>query len=58
MSISTEPVVWGAAIRAVILVGTAFGLKWTAEQIAAIMLAVEAIFAIFTRKAVTPNANL
>lgn len=58
MKISTEPIVIGAAVRAIILCGVAFGLKWSTEQIAAIMLAVECVLAIFTRQAVTPNANL
>lgn len=55
---NTEPVAIGAAIRAIILVAVAFGLKWSVEQIAAIMLAVEAVLVVFTRQSVTPNAKL
>ena len=53
-----EPVLIAGAIRAVILVGTAFGLDWTAEQIAAVMLAVEAVLAAVTRQTVTSPATL
>lgn len=49
-----EPVLIAAAIRAVILAGTAFGLNWTGKQVAQVMLAVEAVTAL-TRQLVTPN---
>lgn len=49
-----EPVLWTTAIRSLILLGTAFGLKWSAEQIAATMIAVEAILALVVRSSVTP----
>lgn len=49
-----EPVRVAAAIRAVILCGTAFGLEWTPAQIAAVMLAVEAVLALLVRNKVTP----
>lgn len=49
-----EPVAITAAVRAVILAATAFGLNWTAEQVAAIMIAVEAILAIVVRQSVSP----
>ena len=51
---NTEPVVLAAAVRAVILAAVAFGLGWTAEQVAALMLAVEAVLAVFIRSKVTP----
>lgn len=50
-----EPVAIAAAVRAVILAATAFGLEWTAEQIASVMLAVEAVLALLVRQRVTPE---
>lgn len=50
-----EPSVIAGAIRAIILCGTAFGLGWTGEQIASVMLAVEAVLTLVTRALVTPN---
>lgn len=50
-----EPVLIGGAIRAIILAATSFGLNWTGEQVASLMLAVEAILALVTRSQVTPN---
>jgi hypothetical protein len=52
---NVEPVAVSAAVRAVILCATAFGLGWTAEQVAAIMLAVEAVLGLFVRSRVTPS---
>lgn len=54
----SEPVMITAALRAIILAGTAFGLDWTGEQVAAVMLAVELVIAVFTRARVTPNASV
>lgn len=51
-----EPVAIAALIRAVILCAVAFGLQWSADQIAAVMLVVELAVAIITRSKVTPNA--
>lgn len=53
-----EPVLWATAIRTVILLGVAFGLKWSPEQIAATMLAVEAVLALIVRPIVVPVAKL
>ncbi len=50
-----EPVLIGAAIRSVILALASFGLEMTAEQIAALMGAVEALLALITRALVVPN---
>lgn len=55
MRIFNEPVLLGTAIRAIILAGIAFGLNVTPEQLAAVMLAVEAVLALITRAVVTPN---
>lgn len=49
-----EPVLIATAVRSCILAGTAFGLDWTGEQIATVMLAVEAVTAV-VRQLVTPN---
>lgn len=50
-----EPVLIGAAIRAVLGAIVAFGFEISAEQMAAGMAAVEAILALVTRALVTPN---
>ena len=56
MGWNREPVAIAGAIRAVILCAVAFGLKWSPEQIAAVMLAVEAVLTLVTRQSVvTPN---
>lgn len=49
-----EPVAIAAAIRSLVLLGVAFGLKWSPEQIAATMVAVEAVLALIVRNKVTP----
>lgn len=49
-----EPVAIAAALRAVLLAAMAFGLKMSADQMAAVMVAVEAILALFVRSKVTP----
>ena len=50
-----EPVLIGAAVRAVIFAAMAFGVHVTMEQLAALMAAVEAVLALVTRALVTPN---
>lgn len=54
-SLWNEPVLIGAAIRAVILAAVAFGVAISAEQLAALMVAVETVLALVTRALVTPN---
>lgn len=49
-----EPVLWLAAIRAVIVLVTAFGLQLTPEQIAAVYLTAEAVLSLIARQKVTP----
>lgn len=49
-----EPVLWLAALRAVVVLGTAFGLELSAEQIAAVYLSMEAILSLAARQQVTP----
>lgn len=55
---SREPVAIAALVRAVILCAVAFGLKWTPDQIASVMLVVELGLALLTRSSVTPVATL
>lgn len=51
-----EPALIAGAIRAIILVAVAFGLNWEPGQIAALMLAVEAVLTVIVRQNVTPTA--
>lgn len=53
--IFNEPVLLGAAVRAIIYAAMAFGTPITTEQLAALMAAVEAVLALITRAVVTPN---
>lgn len=50
-----EPVALGAAIRLSLLAAMAFGLSMTETQMVALMAALEAVLALFTRQTVTPN---
>ena len=58
MTLNREPALIAAAVRACVLAATAFGLEWTGEQVAALMLAVEAVLAVFVRQSVTPNVDV
>lgn len=58
MILNREPALIAAAVRACLLAATAFGLEWTAEQVAALLLAVEAVLAVFVRQSVTPNVDV
>lgn len=49
-----EPVLWLTAIRAFVILVTAFGLELTVEQIGAVYLSAEAILSLVTRSQVTP----
>ncbi len=53
-----EPVMIAAALRAILLCATTFGWKLSADQIASVMLAAEAVLAIFTRGSVTTPATI
>lgn len=50
-----EPVALAAAARALIACAVAFGLQWTAEQVAALVVAVEVVSGLFVRSRVAPN---
>lgn len=49
-----EPVALMALIQAVIGLLTAFGLDWTAEQVAAVLTLSAAVLAVIFRRKVTP----
>lgn len=58
MIFNREPALIAAAIRAVIYAAVMFGLAISEAQLAAIMIAVEAILAVVVRSAVTPNVSV
>lgn len=51
---SREPVALAAAVRAVLLAVMAFGFDLTAEQVAAVAVAVEVVAGLWTRTKVSP----
>ena len=53
-AILREPVAIATAIRSLVLLAVAFGLAWSPEQIAALMVCIEAVLAIVTRALVMP----
>lgn len=53
-----EPVAIAAAFRAVLLAAMAFGFKLSAEQVAAVAIAVEAVAALFVRSKVYASGNV
>lgn len=55
LRVLNEPVLLGATIRAVLLAIMSFGFNITVVQLAATMVAVEALLALITRAFVTPN---
>lgn len=57
MKLNTEPVAIAAAIRAVLVAAVAFGLDWSGDQIAALVLAVELVLGLLVRSQVTPTAK-
>lgn len=56
-TLAAELVAIAALIRAVIVCAVAFGLQWTADQIAAVMVVVELAAALITRSKVTPTSG-
>lgn len=50
-----EPTLIAGALRAIILCAVSFGWELTVEQIAQIMLALEAVLTLVNRALVTPN---
>jgi hypothetical protein len=57
-SIQIYPVRWASLVRCIILASTSFGFKLTSEQIASLMVVVEAILAIVTHSQVTSNVTV
>ena len=51
-----EPALIAGAVRAIILAAVAFGLRWTPEQIGALMLALEAVLTVLVRQSSTAIA--
>lgn len=49
-----EPTLWLGLLRAIVVVGVAFGLDLSAEQTAGIYLAAEAVLSLVNRQVVTP----
>lgn len=58
MNLNFEPVALAAAVRALLACAVAFGLDFTAEQVAAAVVAVEVVTGLFVRAKVTPNAKI
>ena len=54
MILDREPVLILGAIRAIVVLVTAFGLSLTPEQIAAVYLVAEAVLSVIARQRVTP----
>lgn len=50
-----EPVLWLAALRAVVVLVVAFGADLSAEQIAAVYLVIETVLSLVARSRVTPT---
>lgn len=53
-----EPVAIAAVVRLGLLMLVAFGLKLSVDQIAAVMVFIEALLALLTRQSVTPNQTV
>ena len=56
--IRTEPVLIVSLVQSAIGVGTAFGLGWTAEQVAIILSFTGTLLAVIARMMVTPTTNV
>lgn len=53
-----EPALWAAAVRAVLWAAILFGLSLSEVQLGGVMLAVEALLALWTRSQVTPVVSV
>lgn len=58
MNLNLEPVAIAAAVRAVLVAAVAFGLGFTGEQIAALVVAIELVLGLFVRSKVTPSVKV
>ena len=52
--INAEPVAIAAAVRAILVCAIAFGLNFTAEQVAAVVVAIELVLGLLVRSKVSP----
>lgn len=52
--LNAEPVAIAAAVRALLVCAVAFGLNFTAEQVAAVVVAIELVLGLFVRSKVSP----
>ena len=52
--INAEPVAIAAAVRAILVCAIAFGLHFTAEQVAAVVVAIELVLGLLVRSKVSP----
>lgn len=55
MRTRTEPVAIAAAVQSVLVAAVAFGVNISAEQLAAVNVALMAVLGLFVRSRVTPN---
>jgi hypothetical protein len=53
-----EPALIISAIRAILVAGVGFGLSLSADQITSLVIAMEAVFALFTRQSVYAPATV
>jgi hypothetical protein len=53
-----EPVLVNAFLRSIVVLGTAFWLDWSPEQIGATYIVIESLTSLVSRQSVTPNVNL
>lgn len=58
MNLRAEPVALAGAVRAVLATAVAFGLGWSAEQVASIVVAVEVVSGLWVRSKVWADANV
>lgn len=52
--LNAEPVAIAAAVRALLVCAIAFGLNFTAEQVAAVVVAIELVLGLLVRSKVSP----
>jgi ribosomal protein L7Ae-like RNA K-turn-binding protein len=56
-ALKSEPNVVFAFVQSLIGLGTAFGLHWSAEQVAAVLVVTQIGLSLVTRQMVTPNVK-
>lgn len=58
LSFTSEPTVWIACVRSLLMLAVLYGANLTPAQIAGTLLAFEAVLALFNRSQVTPNRDV